>query len=82
MTCPLEPAALGKGHHVSVSHHKMIQHSHVKESKGIFQAFGDTSISVAGLSHTRRVIVGQDDSASVEFQRTLGNFAGVNGCAV
>src|SRR5690625_6533432 len=47
-----QPAPLGKRHHLGIAHHHMIQHPHPHQIQRFLHTFGNTAVSVAGLSDT------------------------------
>jgi len=61
-----------------VSDDDVIEKRQVKQPKRVAKRLGKFSVSGAGLSDPRWVVVGHDQRAGAGFERAAGNFARIN----
>lgn len=59
-------------------HHKVVQHTHIDQLQAALERLRQQFVRARGFQHAGRVVVRQDHTGGVQFQRALDHLAGVD----
>ena len=69
-------APVGKRNDVVLSHHKVVEHSHVYHLEQILETSGNSLVGIRGVDHAGGVVVGQYDRCGVSVEGRLDHLTG------
>ena len=62
--------------------HDVIDHADINQRQGVFQSARDSLIGAAGLCHTGRMVVEQQQRSGVELERALHHDTWIHASAI
>ncbi len=65
-----------------LSHHKVVEHSHVNHLEQLLETSCDSLVGIRGIDHTRGMVMGQNDRCGVFVESRLDHLTGVNGASI